>query len=98
MIIARVVGVTWATVKHRGLENLKLLLVKQVNPLTGKLVGKITMAVEGTVHAGIGDTVLIIDEGSSARQILGCTDAPVRTIVAGIVDEVTAGGEMTRYH
>jgi microcompartment protein CcmK/EutM len=98
VIIARVVGVTWATVKHQGLEKLKLLLVKQVNPLTGKLVGKTTMAVEGTVNAGIGDTVLIIDEGSSARQILGSSDAPVRTIVAGIIDEVTVGREVTRYH
>ena len=34
-------------------------------------------------------SVLVLDEGNSARQILGETDAPVRSVVVGIVDEVT---------
>ena len=40
------------------------------------------------VDAGIGDRVLLIDEGNSARQILGDPAAPVRTLVAGIIDEI----------
>ena len=40
------------------------------------------------IDAGAGETVLILDEGSSARQMLGDPDAPIRAIVAGIVDEV----------
>jgi ethanolamine utilization protein EutN len=98
MFVARVVGVTWATVKHEGLDNLKLLLVRQINPLDGRLTGKATMAVDGTVGAGIGDTVLIIDEGSSARQILGSSQAPIRTIVAGIIEEVAIGSDVVKYH
>jgi len=31
---------------------------------------------------------LILDEGNGARQILDDPDAPVRSIVVGIVDEV----------
>jgi hypothetical protein len=32
--------------------------------------------------------VLLIDEGNSARQILGAPEAPVRTLVVGIVDAI----------
>jgi microcompartment protein CcmK/EutM len=41
-------------------------------------------------QAGIGDTVIICDEGGSARMLM---DTPnimtIRTVIAGIVDEVT---------
>jgi microcompartment protein CcmK/EutM len=98
MFIARVVGVTWATVKHRTLEGLKLLLVRQIDGITGKPSGKVMMAVDRKFDAGIGDVVLILDEGNGARQILEDSKAPVRTIVYGIVDEVTAGGSSVKYH
>jgi len=39
------------------------------------------------VGAGAGETVLIIDEGNSARQIIGDKTAPLRSIIVGIVDE-----------
>ncbi|MDH3861165.1 MAG: EutN/CcmL family microcompartment protein, partial [Gammaproteobacteria bacterium] len=35
-----------------------------------------------------GETVLILDEGSGARQILDDASAPVRSIIVGIVDEL----------
>jgi microcompartment protein CcmK/EutM len=38
------------------------------------------------IGAGQGEIVLILDEGSGARQILGDSNAPVRSIVVGIVD------------
>ena len=44
-----------------------------------------------TVGAGAGETVLILDEGTSARQVLGAPGAPIRTLVVGIVDAVTGG-------
>jgi ethanolamine utilization protein EutN len=40
-----------------------------------------------TVDAGVGDTVLILDEGSSARQIFGVSAGPIRAVVVGIVDD-----------
>jgi microcompartment protein CcmK/EutM len=36
----------------------------------------------------MGETVLILDEGNGARQILEDSDAPVRSMVVGIVDAV----------
>jgi hypothetical protein len=41
------------------------------------------------VGAGAGETVLILDEGTSARQVLGAPGAPIRTVIVGIVDAVT---------
>jgi microcompartment protein CcmK/EutM len=32
--------------------------------------------------------VLILDEGNSARQVVGIPDAPIRTVVVGVVDRV----------
>jgi microcompartment protein CcmK/EutM len=32
--------------------------------------------------------VLIVDEGNSARQVLGLPTAPIRSVVVGIVDEI----------
>ena len=51
-------------------------------------------------QAGPGDTVLVIDEGNGARQILGLDPGAVRAVVVGVVDEVTVGGvaRSLRYH
>ena len=40
------------------------------------------------IGAGKGETVLVLDEGNGARQILDDSNAPVRSIVVGIVDAV----------
>ena len=45
------------------------------------------MAVD-TVSAAVGQTVLVIDEGNSARQVVGDPTAPIRSVIVGIVDEV----------
>jgi microcompartment protein CcmK/EutM len=39
----------------------------------------------------MGDMVLVIDEGNAARKILGDSTAPVRTVIAAIVDRVDQG-------
>ena len=99
MFIAKVVGNVWATRKHRSLEKSKLLLVSPVNGLTGEHIdGDTILAVDMHIDAGIGDTVLIMDEGNSARQILKDKTAPVRTIVCGIVDWVTSGDRTKKWH
>ena len=56
------------------------------------LLGPHTLEV-ADVDAGAGETVLVLDEGNSARQILGETDAPVRSVIVGIIDEITTEAE-----
>ena len=43
--------------------------------------------------AGAGEAVLIVDEGNSARQVVGLATAPIRAVVVGIVDELRVDGE-----
>lgn len=92
MFVAKVIGNVWATRKHPGLKNATLLLVKPLGA-DGKPAGEAQLALDGNQGAGPGDTVLIVDEGGSARKILRNPKAPVRTVVAGIVDEVHITGK-----
>jgi len=86
MTLGKIVGNVVSTIKLKIYEGYKLVLVQPVLP-DGKPVGKTMLAID-TVQAGTGDTVLVIDEGNSARVIINDTMAPVRCVVAAIVDEV----------
>jgi len=90
MTLGRVIGTVVSTVKLEALSGYKILIVQPVDP-HGADTGAVTLALD-SVQAGVGDTVLIIDEGNSSRMIVGDSMAPVRTMVVGIVDRVDVGG------
>jgi microcompartment protein CcmK/EutM len=90
MILGRVVGTVVSTVKLEVLKGYKILIVQPIDA-DGADKGGTVLALD-SVQAGIGDTVLVIDEGNSSRMIVEDSMAPIRTIVVGIVDEVTVGG------
>ncbi len=98
MRVARVVGNVWATKKHPGLDRMKLLLVSPIDGASGETQGDTALAVDKKFGAGPGDTVLLMDEGGSARQILEDGTAPVRLIICGIVDSLTLNGKSFQYH
>ena len=98
MTVARVVGNVWATRKHPSLSGAKLLLVRAIDGRNGKMSGEAQLALDRSFGAGPGDTVLLLDEGSSARQILKSSSAPVRLVVCGIVDSVCAERVEAKYH
>lgn len=88
MILGRVTGHVVATHKCPDYEGRKVLIVQPVDG-RGKASGRSLLAVDAA-QAGIGDTVFIIDEGGSARVVLDTPDIKtIRTVIAGIVDEVT---------
>ena len=86
MITARVVGEVVATIKHGDLATHKLLLVQPVDA-GGSPKGQPMLAVD-VVDAGVGDHVLVVDEGNSAAQVLERPRGPIRTVVVGVVDEI----------
>jgi ethanolamine utilization protein EutN len=87
MKLGRVVGTVVSTIKAPILEDRALLVVDLLNP-DGSPAGGYLLALD-TVGAGAGETVLLLDEGGSARQVIGATDGgPLRTVIVGIVDAV----------
>jgi len=85
--LARVVANVVSTEKHPHYRGHKILVVQPVDP-QGKPKGKSLLAVDG-VQAGIGDLVLVVDEGGSARSVIGEESAvTIRTAICGIVDRV----------
>ncbi len=86
MILGRVTGSVVSTIHHPVVEGRKLLLAERLDA-NGKPTGGYLIALDA-IGAGKGETVLILDEGNGARQILEDDEAPVRSMVVGIVDEV----------
>ena len=90
MKIARVEGTVVSTVCSPVYEGRKLLLCDLLDDRQ-QPTGGYVIAVD-RVGAGPGETVLILDEGNSARQIVAVENAPIRAVIVGIVDEVAVGG------
>jgi len=86
MILGKIIGNVVSTMKHEDYRGRKILIVQPVDA-DGKSAGKALLALD-TVQAGPGDTVLINDEGNSARMIYGKSDMPARTVIVGIVDRI----------
>jgi microcompartment protein CcmK/EutM len=89
MYIGKVIGSVVATVKISHLNGRSLLVVDQLD-LQGEETGAYDIAVD-TVQAGPGDTVLVLDEGNGARQVLGLDPGAIRAVIVGIIDEVALG-------
>lgn len=88
MVLARVLGPVVATHRHPALAGHTLLLCQPVDE-NGASVGTQLIAVDHA-QAGEGDLVLLMRDGGAVRQVLRDPNAPIRTLVAAIVDEVHA--------
>ncbi len=87
MILGRVCGTVVSTVQHSFYDGRKQLIVRAVTP-DGEWDGERYVVAVDLVGAGIGETVVVQDEGNSARQLLDAKNGPVRSVIVGIVDEV----------
>lgn len=91
MILGKVIGNVVSTIKAKGYESKKILIIQPIDP-AGNPKGKSFLAVDA-VQAGVGDTVIIIEEGNSARSVIKEPESfTIKTVVAGIVDEVNLQG------
>jgi microcompartment protein CcmK/EutM len=89
MILARITGNVVSTIHHPIVDGKKMLLAERLDQ-DSKPTGGYVIAMDA-IGAGMGETVIILDEGSGARQILDDDQAPIRSIVVGIVDAVELG-------
>lgn len=86
MILAKVTGQMVATVKLDSLSGEKLLAVQPLDQ-TGKADSAELIACD-RAGAGVGDVVLLLQEGGSCRAILGKKDAPVEALVVAVIDRI----------
>ena len=86
MIIGTVTGQVYATIAH-PFYRAKTLLQVEREDASGARTGAYILAVD-TVGAGVGQRVLVLDEGTGGRQVLGSADGPVKSVIVGIVDDV----------
>lgn len=86
MILGKVIGNLHSTINHPFYDGKKMLVVERIE-LDGKTGSGYLVAVD-RAGAGPGETVLILDEGNGARQVLESKDGPIRSVIVGIVDSI----------
>ena len=91
MILARITGSVVSTVKNRHLENNRLLLMRPLD-LDGRFNGPEAIALD-LVDAGVGDTVIVVKEGGSARIAFDNENIPLQYFVVGVMDQLEINAE-----
>ncbi len=92
MKVGRVVGTVVSTINSPVFDGRRLLLCDLLDA-SGNPDGSYLICVD-TVGSGAGEAVLIVDEGNSAREVVGMSPAPIRAVVVGVVDQLTVDGEL----
>jgi microcompartment protein CcmK/EutM len=85
VILARVIGTVWATRKDERLNGLKFQIVRPVD-LGYKDREGYLVAVDA-VGAGVGEIVMVV-QGSSARQTKVTENKPVDATIMAIIDKL----------
>ena len=91
MFLGRVVGNVVATVKIKEHENFKILVVKPIDT-KGNFIADSDIALD-IAQAGIGDCVLVIQEGGSISGIISGNKIPVDALIVGVIDYIKADGK-----
>ena len=87
MIIARVIGTVVSTQKNERYANARIMLCQPITP-EGEEVGTTLLALD-SVDAGVGDTVLIVQEGWSASVVAtGRPGADIDSAIVGVIDRI----------
>ncbi|MDX6693003.1 MAG: hypothetical protein QOF02_606 [Blastocatellia bacterium] len=94
MILARVVGNVVATQKNFRYENARIMLCQQITP-EGEEMRNTILALD-SVDAGVGDTVLIVQEGwGASTAATGEAGAAIDSAIIGVVDRIDLHADQT---
>ncbi|MBI5731408.1 MAG: EutN/CcmL family microcompartment protein [Ignavibacteriales bacterium] len=85
MLLGKVIGTVWSTRKDENLVGAKFLIVRHID-LEYKPKEATVIAVD-SVGAGVGE-IVIVAQGSSARQTTFTKNKPVDAVIMAIVDKL----------
>ena len=95
MIFARVLGNVVASQKDARYDNARIMLCQQVTPEGAEMEN--TLLALDSVDSGVGDLVLIVQEGwGASTAATGEQGAAIDSAIVGIVDSVDLLGEDER--
>ncbi|MGI8837398.1 MAG: EutN/CcmL family microcompartment protein [Pyrinomonadaceae bacterium] len=87
MILAKVVGNVVASQKNQRYQDARIMLCQQITP-EGEETAYSVLALD-SVDAGVGDTVLIVQEGwSASTSATGKPQAAIDSAIIGVVDRI----------
>jgi ethanolamine utilization protein EutN len=87
MILARVVGNVVATQKNERYANARVMMCQPITP-EGEEWGATLLALD-SVDAGVGDTVLVVQEGwGASTAATGEQGAAIDSAIIGVVDSI----------
>ena len=93
MLIARGTSHIVSTAKTPSYEGHKILQVVPEGLDGHPVAGAAPVVAFDLVDAGIGDRVLICQEGRWAREAVGDMNAPVRSMIVAVIDRVEISPE-----
>jgi microcompartment protein CcmK/EutM len=96
MKLARVTGTVVSTVKYEKYRGLKLLRVRHLD-LNMNEVGEELVALDAA-NAGIGDIVLVNNDGGAAQMILDDKTLIASVTICGVIDSFTCQGKTVHCH
>ena len=96
MKLARVTGTVVSTVKYEKYRGMKLLKVRHLDLEMNETVEE--MVALDAANAGIGDIVLVNNDGGAAQMVMGDKTLIASVTVCGVIDSFTCQGKTTRCH
>lgn len=87
MIIARVLGNIVATQKNQRYQNARVMLCQQLTPEGDEMAN--TILALDSVDSGVGDLVLIVQEGwGASTAATGEQGAAIDSAIVGVIDRI----------
>jgi microcompartment protein CcmK/EutM len=96
MKLGVVTGTVVSTIKYDKYRGAKMLKVRDID-LNGREAGEELVALDAA-DAGIGDIVLINNDGGAAQMVLGDKELIASVTICGVVDCYTAFGATRQCH
>jgi len=94
MLICKVKGNLITTIKDPRFKGHKIMIVRILNG-DGSETKTEFMAVDG-IGVGIGETVLVIRHGSSAKEMFGTV--PFNAVIAGVIDSTYINDKVYKFY